>query len=234
MRIISKFKDYYDGCMMYGVDRDRVYVRNTHELDTKLNIYDISTYPFPILRDHIEVIGFCGKLYPFINGSDGYMDHNERKNLIMYGEDIVNYEVEDVTCPRTYRSYNKIQLIKPHKDSWRRKYDNRVKYNQERYDALMNSESLKSIFLEHKIPVFHYTGSKLIANPNLKDLCFFKVKDSVNTFQELEQYISSVLVSDTLVDVPVGDDIVVRDSKGFDKMSFKKEPGQKKRRKTKK
>lgn len=68
MKIISKFKDYYDSVVQYGQDSSLLYLREEYINKTP--------YPFPVLpllhrfevpspyNARIGVIGFCGKIYP--------------------------------------------------------------------------------------------------------------------------------------------------------------------------
>jgi hypothetical protein len=73
MRIISKFKDYYDGGAMYGIDKERVYVR-----ETKIISVD------NIKSQYFDVLGFCGDIYILKNFSESSSTKEELKNSIFY------------------------------------------------------------------------------------------------------------------------------------------------------
>lgn len=104
MRIISKFKDYYDALSMYGVDMTEVFVRDNQSMDISLaltpddkdridTLYDLRYYMF---RYHervimnkeekkskgytpkLKILYFCGKLYPFFIISYKGLSINEK------------------------------------------------------------------------------------------------------------------------------------------------------------
>lgn len=71
---------------------------------------------------------------------------------------------------------------------------------------------------------------QVTCSPVLKDIEFYRVVDCYTAFQEIEMFIGGVL--GTCNDpAPRFSDKVMRDSKGFDKWSFKTMPGTKKPRK---
>ena len=88
MRIKSKFKDYYDGAMSYGQDHSLLCLREVKSANT-------DNYPFPtIYRSSWDfeapknfsfsqgVVGFCGKVYPFIKITEGsYVELNKKSKL---------------------------------------------------------------------------------------------------------------------------------------------------------
>lgn len=80
MRIISKFKDYYDSVRAYGEDRDLVYVREErdpseevsqdvydtlHRLCRRIPDFGWTADQAPLSQEGL--IGFCGHLYPVWN-----------------------------------------------------------------------------------------------------------------------------------------------------------------------
>src|SRR5690606_23356119 len=75
MRIISKYRDYYDYVQSFGFDPNMVYVRNTEwkpisKQDYKLrDIRIISGYNKSHIVD-LLIIGFCGKIYKCAKFSD--------------------------------------------------------------------------------------------------------------------------------------------------------------------
>lgn len=231
MRIISKFKDYYDGGAVYGVDTERNFVRETKEISlprSKGSSNDIEH-----IGGFLEIIGFCGEIYVLINGSSkGFGDdwYRHPKEYILYDDEILEYVFIDDRGygPNFYRfdweSAKKHTLNTEEKKKRLRMFGISL---PEKYDILKKSTQLKSLFLEYKTPIFHIKkyGNEynLTLNPRLKDYAFYKIKNTIQAFQEIEMFSSNILVSDTNVDVPVGGDIVVRDSKGFDKWSFRKE-----------
>jgi hypothetical protein len=84
-----------------------------------------------------------------------------------------------------------------------------------------------TIFHQFKVPCFLYHYSRLITNPCLKDLQFYKVKDAYQTYQELDMYLGGVLTNTEVI--PPMDDLTLIKAKGFDvKTSFRMtSPGKK-------
>lgn len=234
MRIISKFKDYYDGGAAFGVDMELMYVRKTEIIESfKQSIY---LYDF-------HVIGFCGEIYPIVNYSQRGVDQKwERspKKYILYGEDTIKYTFDNEQ--KWKRGYGHIgDADKYHKVKAQTTFGWPFKSRAELFKEISQSNRFKEIFLEYQVPIFFYGSvdteisdkNQLVLNPNLKNLAFYKVMDTIQAFQQISMFMSNVLVFDPQGDIPTGDDIVLRDSKGFNKFSFRKDPGQKKRRKNK-
>lgn len=242
MRIISKFTDYYDGGAVYGIDPLHTYIREKKEIeDYKIN-HSLSNF---------SVIGFCGELYVVVLHPSLTRQYYPEKPIkgeyFLIGDDAIKYKYYDEQYYRFDNKYNiKDGTIVPRFPKGKYNYHKYISYQisniQNEYNELKNSNELKEIFLKYKTPIFllfkstnHHTDvnrykqyGTLILNIKLKDLEFFKIKNTTTAFQEVEQYISNILVSDPQGDVTVGDDIVIRDSKGFDDKSFKKEPSNKK------
>ena len=70
-----------------------------------------------------------------------------------------------------------------------------------------------------------YRGDEcLVKNPTLMDYQFYKVFDPYSAYQEISMFLGNQLCNTKEAEVPVGDDIVLAESKGYDKWSFRKEP----------
>ena len=67
MRIISKFKDYYDGGAVYGIDKERIYIRETKEISVPLLDTSNFNFEFYISKQRevssfgYGIVGFCGE-----------------------------------------------------------------------------------------------------------------------------------------------------------------------------
>ena len=98
MKIISKFKDYYDYTSGYGFDPKKVYSRKTEEILLDENL-DVLRNRWKSVRGNTQVIGFCGKIYPFNNLLDinllsvKYSD-KVRNKIIMHGDEGAYYYCE--------------------------------------------------------------------------------------------------------------------------------------------
>ena len=203
MIIVSKFKDYYDGGAVYGIDTQRRYIRETEEvkIDQKYNF---------------EIIGFCGKLYPLDNVMN-IMDFDPKK--------YVNYNPAlEFEFSEGRNLQKKAKLVPAKKFSYTYAWWNSRMNKAGYWDTAKKDKKYLKLFLKYKVPIFYIRQTTLILNPCLKNLGFYKVMDTTQAFQEIEMYLSNVLVSDTQhIIVPVGNDNVIRDSKGFDKWTFRKE-----------
>lgn len=232
MRIISKFKDYYDSASAYGVDVEKIYVR-----DTKTSTIPVigDWWNSSLRMEKYDIIGFCGEIYPIYNAANQYDDPTTRKERILYGDDAMKFKSN-----LNWQTISKKEPFFIEDEYYKDDYDYWDTCRQ--YEKLVKNEILKSIFTQHSVPVFHIKSNaatkkdnkgstweiQITLNPNLKDLCFFKVKDSVQAFSEIHQFLDVIQSQDTQVDVPVGGNDVVGRSKGFDENSFRKEPTKKK------
>jgi hypothetical protein len=221
MLIKSKFSDYYDGGAAYGVDTERFYIREKVIFENPKLLSEIR------LSREFEVIGFCGNIYPLINhtsrnfGSD-WIRHP--KDFTLYGDECVEYTfIEDT------KSNKLVKILRTEEAKLRKfsKYYKPINRPQEQYNTLVNSKVLKNIFLEYRVPIFHIgyeSGRELTLNPCLSDFGFYKVKNTVEAFQEIEMYLNNVLTNTEDAKQPVGSDLDLLKSKGFDpKLSFRKD-----------
>lgn len=222
MKIISKFKDYYDGGMFNGIDETRVYVRSTEELE----------YTFEKYTPDFDLIGFCGKLYFFINELDNEFEksNDNIKYFTLHGAERFKY-IFNNNRKYCYVPREKIKRLIRNKDdgfgnsnsSWA--WGESHKGNESYVNSFENKKEFLDLFLKHKVPIFwlkkHHNRSSLVLNPNLKQLGFAKVLDTHTAFQELEMYMGSVLCDVSQPPQPVGSDEVIGRGKGFDEYSFR-------------
>lgn len=78
-------------------------------------------------------------------------------------------------------------------------------------------------YFTYETPLFvaNQHGYILTLNANLKNVDFFRVFDPFQAFQELSMYLGGLAVPQKTI--PVLDDLTMRDIKGFDKFSFRKD-----------
>lgn len=234
MIIHSRFKDYYDTATSYGVDttvhwkRDN-WLESSDSDDFKAQLPDslwvdanmddyIWKSSHPMSRkhstsDHFQsgIIGFCGKLYPFIHsqyedGVDGFGDTIWKTDEVFYSWDKWD----------AFRNQFKQRDVRRRYRRWYR--GNRTKSVFENapyaHDAL---------FLELDTPVFlaiyGHRDYKVWKDPILKDWEFFKVKDPVTAFQEIQMYLTNQLVKEKEV-LEIADKYRIA-GHGYDKHSFR-------------
>jgi len=231
MRIISKFKDYYDGAGAGDLDPVPVYERHTTEVTEKNFLkkdnHDYGGTRISLSNDYTKsnienrvrtgIIGFCGTVYPYVLKERYNVNHEKMGFNFEYNPD----KFKDMLYPASdkwgYQRQRKIYLI-----GW-----------------LENVKKLDFIFKKYNVSSFNMISKgiepdwQIELNPRLADHCFYKVKDVYTAYQDIRVYLGNDLAKDTEVEVPVGGDKIVAHSKGFNKWSFRKEPGQKKRKRKK-
>lgn len=262
MRIISKFRDYYDNIQGIGSDHSDVFVREsdgmvlsgeynqlTDLMDTiphltewkrvdKEVIYDFTFTPF--------IIGFCGKSHLVYRFESGQVVQN------FYNEEDVSAFIENdlaARFPNSFKKYFPRQLM-----GWERRWANRGwgigrnSFKQSRVSQAFVDASkldLTDVFQQLKAPIFRvehrHSASKrqlgdqihVTSNISLEQFEFAKIIDPYTAFQEISMYRSGVLGAGE-PDMVTISDVDKRDAKGFDEKSFKTEsPGKKRKRKRK-
>lgn len=225
MRIHSKFKDYYDTALGYGIDEDIHYVRETQEFEAKAgnrvegdclavyaNPYNINAY---MMKDEYKrgpeevdigagQVLFCGKLYSYIVMH--FMGEAEHRYLWNYKDFAANY----------------YPLLK---DAFAKKLPNKFVKTMQAYFIPVENRKFADIHHNTGVPVIHNTPvlyrwryggtSNVIYNPCLKDIEFYKVLDPFTCFQELSMFIGGVLGGHSPKMVTISDEMKVY-KHGFD------------------
>lgn len=242
MRIISKFKDYYDciqGMSSYDKD-DILYIREKKEIA-------LPRIELPKPRQfmwhnksangvfiHWDVIGFCGKLYPvFYLNTAGYVCRDKPdSSLICYTIEDIDSAVKALD-PKGYDHF--LQKPKRHmKDKWGALTRDDLK------DFLVDFKGFEheAIFEKHRCPTFvaylsnppkffsHYKclgqGDNLcVINERLNDFHFQKVFDPYQAFQEISMFMGNMAFPNRPIPEVSNEDLIA--AKGFDKFSFRKD-----------
>ena len=247
MRIISEVHDYYDPVQRMGQDLTCVWVRKLKKFEFD-NRQPNREWIFPhwhygrYTKYGIDIqefiIGFCGTIYPVIKINNEYF-----YNLEDFEEYVLKHDNKD-----TKKILEKILK----KSRWQKRLN--IQYFFEECEAQKNSFS--KLFIENKSPVFVAECKEWWSNDEhpivfhgiskdhklnlipaqldrkeaseytLKNLKFFKVFDTQAAFQEIHSYLSGVLGFNN-PDIPEISDKDMRDIKGFNNMSFKKEKSKK-------
>lgn len=245
MKIISKFHDYYDTSMSFGIDPKLIYFRKQELIDVPPSIkigyrdeyYLLGGRSFNKSRNttiypKFGIIGFCGIIFPYY-----YIEirkphpHMSARTITIdkycYSMDEVDEFMISNFTKNQLREYNE----KPPKNKIRWYYSKEARYSIENMFNFVQTQpkDLVDIFLNNKIPVYHlYTAQpkgknipEILSNPRLTDLDFVTVKDPFTAFQDISMYISGVLGT-PMMPMPEMPDDDMRDIKGFDKYSFRK------------
>ena len=255
MRIISKHSDYYDGIQHQDPDKDLTFVREMVEVkilskDVFAKQGLIGGRRDPDGYDLLSVIGFCGKLYPFVRLTR-YDEWDVMKGQIKTHRIFYEYDEKAMTefmyPNRKVPKYWNGELY-CYKQWFGELEHGRTKW----WKTKLNKESTRQIFYDYKVPYFvvgeiewkdwqilkgwrtgSWEGITITLNPSLKKHEFYRVFDPFTTYQEISMYLGNELADTETKPVPVGDDETLASSKGYDKWSFRQEPGKKKKRKKK-
>ena len=156
MRIISKFRDYYDGGAMYGVNKTKIYIRDRIILKPD-NIEGLSAYDY---------LGFCGEIYILKNYTEKYgtVWHKGPKNSILWEEDASKFKLKW----DNYEVMSKEKIWRPFHD----------------IDYYKNKIKDLNLFLKYKVPIFYigqdgnsHNNKQFILNPKLSDYYFQQFYD---------------------------------------------------------
>jgi len=241
MRLISKQHDYYDSVFRnYSSEDKHVFVREHSEIELKKGVESIHLDPVCHKDKHYEfcpgIIGFCGKIYPYIR----VIQH---KKLRIDAEYVTNYVYSVSDFEKVIHGYAEKELVYAYPkrasyglsmyvnvENW---LDNHKVVNYSSTYELDKSPELNDVFLKHKTAYFvieldNRQINKLITlYPVLADYQFFRVFDIFATYQALENYLCNILVApDDPYIAPIPDKIKAQ-SKGFDKFSFRKDKSKK-------
>lgn len=233
MRLISKYKDYYDSLFSYDSgDKRSMFLRKKshYHYKDRLNFPHCSNDKGYVTSG---VVGFCGKLYPFLRvykfGCEADTIYSTYDFLKLYPEMVDNDSKDKLSY------YNRSRLKEDTVRNWLSHatciggfFTKTIKLTDKNY--FMNK-----IFDEEKVAYFSFSketyggGDYLVElYPVLKDLKFYRVFDIHQAYQNLLYYLSNELVKpDDPYIAPVPDHVKAA-SKGFDQFSFRTEKSVKK------
>ena len=216
MRIISKFRDYYDGVMKTGMDREVVYVRATVDVlldkawklgfDTKrMTAFSMSgksgTYTI-----WTTFLGYCGTIYKvyMVTGDLGhhvFYDYEEFKTYMLDTKLGSGYDFGE-------RRY------------WPSRYQEFRDYDTSKMSELFHKFQTPLFLLNHE---YHYRKpdkTTLTLSPCLKDLEFQRIKDPYTAYQDIFQFVAGTLNKPENKMVKISDKDKIA-KHGFDKWSFR-------------
>lgn len=254
MRIVSKFKDYYDVNLAYGQDDNLRYIRHPnvvelkefddcHPLINKLPSYNTMSGKFSCRS---LIVGFCGKIYPILSLNESSSNWNYNffdKNIVKcYNiEDIDNYflpklnehQIELYHCS-SYKEWCYKQRTKAYRNAFSAEHS-REKFAKFFENIKKVENNFAELFIEFKSPIFTYeyrprfnVGRRVTFNACLRETGFVKIFPPVQALQELSMYMGSIAAPEKII--PHVDDKTLAEAKGFDKFSFRKDPSKKKRK----
>ena len=235
MRIISDFHDYYDKVAGTGQDNTLIYYRKVkHVVLDKYpfeNLYGKSWFYGFNRSGSINVqqrtIGFCGQVYPVLRVTaiaDNYIKPFDKivfEKMCFTLEDVDEFVKEHFKQKDVDSYYDK----KNKKDRW--------PWNQRRFrleeffsDCEKEKNSYLKYFEDSKCPVFtaynDQRDSYIDYNSSLKESEFFKIIDPFQAFQQISMFLGNIAQPEK--PIPVMDDEIKADLRGYNKWSFRKPP----------
>jgi len=244
MRIVSEFRDYYDGIQGVAQDRSLVFVRKPREVDYEWKGINCPTYPFPVFSGyyrHVQdqdlvvdnyTVGFCGKIYPVVEVSR--WTGSDRVSEFCYNLGEIDSFVE--------ANFKKKQIEGYRSKKWewgRTPWQHGCRRGEfekyfEKYKEYTANPFYEKYFLENHSPVFlgTYKGKnggekKVVYNGCLKEVEFYRIFDPYMTFQEISMYLGGLAVPQKPM-LEISDEVMA-EIKGFNKYSFRKDPSGKKK-----
>lgn len=234
MKIISKFKDYYDSVQGVLYDDEIKFIRRmeSHKVDFKLPYTNLKMYCT------LRYIGFCGKIYPMIRMTASSFDdddselakyikeHGRTDPTDKWSNSLMCYDIETAIplCQSTRSYYSRARHYQ--------KVNPDIKKTIARINEFTKHLESQNLFDKYTTPIFilEHKNRDLYLNScyELKNYHFQQIMDPYTAYQELVMWIGNQAVME--YPPQITDDIVMRDKKGFDKWSFKTMPTKRKKR----
>lgn len=249
MKIISKFSDYYDSGIAYGIDEKLRFTRKSAIVDDVFSIKSSSIINSDKKGEALRAVlyfmllGFCGQIYPLVHiVLEKRIRENKKETYIPLKETFA-YNIEGVkkfldtyirTAPENTKKHQSISG-RHIGSSWKRDLQIKVFFDKKFPEA-------KALFFKYNVPYFlaesitekhtngyYYSKNKNTLLPILKALKFSQVKTAIEAFQEVSMFLGKLRTNEDDT-VMIGDKYLAQ-AKGFDCYSFKKEPEKKPRKK---
>ena len=237
MRIISKFKDYYDGVQSYGSDPNLVFKRQTIQKEYDLRfipeslthtldrVHKRNDSPYYMSDYYSLYLFFCGKLYTafdtslYCKASGGEFKFPFK---LPYEQKLEEIRESKKKIQRLVYRYISAGYVKDLYEADGMEVDSDLFRYIGSPIFLLRGEDL------HRAHRNHRTTSVMVTiEPNLSDLGLQARVDPYMAYQSLSQYLGGVLVD---VEEPhIASDKELLHARGFDQFSFKQgNPGEKK------
>lgn len=228
MIIQSKFKDYYDFCSRHGVDKTIVY-RRTQESFLDLEIDKIVApsrgYPFAVSNSHpkylLEWIIFCNKAVAHFVRDNPYDKHGY--HIDIERDMFFDSNTEEFTQFVQEQLYEGSNYGKNKVDDFARVFNTDWTDYHFKYKCPVFKVRKEAWAYENKVNIH--------TNPNLREIHFYKYKDTFSCYQEIAQFVGGVL-GDAGREMVVPQDKYRIQAAGFDlKTSFRKDTPPKRKQK---
>lgn len=252
MKIISKFKDYYDSVQQYGRDESILYLRNEEYFQPDKSGYvkerfHPSDYPQPNqiwvgnrtqqlqgeLSTHGFAILFCGKYYRGLKMEIGGSWSNNNSIQFCYSTESAMAFLTKHNIPTSYTFRKEIITPGVNEKSLERYFSEKVEVSKPDMNQIHKCPVILSAVLGAYRDSYSVRDQSknasvhVVKNPCLRDLEFYRVMDANTAYQELSMFLGGVMASNGPSMVEVSEKTRI-EKRGFDKWSFRKMPTKKK------
>ena len=205
-------------------------------------------------KPKIEVmyVWFCGKAYVFYTDRSFHLkDINAKVATMKTPDEVKEYIADSYEGGANIVKKYEDRVLKHNRRYGKRSNDflygngRSTNFDMTQYTKWEKAQSEKKLstepFIDFHTPIFayqyvdikdisnHKKGRYLYKDPILKNCGFQSIVDPFTAYQEIDMFLGNDLAGQHDPIMPVGGDLIVRDSKGFDEWSFKTVPGTKMR-----
>lgn len=258
MRIISKFRDYYDSTLAYGHDKDTVFLRTTTKLFEYPDFPEGGYKIEPTIQltrhkkkwrtklDRLGInkvwVGIAGKCYTGLNFIEGVYN-----GKFLEGEVCWTAEKAEAAVLKRLSAGKLPETWEDEEQEWYggSYYMNRASLTKF-FDRCSCRDLPQGFFLKHNSPIWKYPAGPAEKvpgsdhyqhptelNPCLQDISFFQALSAPQAFQNISMYLSSVLLKSPPSIIKIVDDKILAAKAGFDETSFRNiSPGPRKARRS--
>jgi hypothetical protein len=220
MRIISKFRDFYDGVMKTGMDREVVYVRETVEVPLKESFgIDFSTkYEGSYYKIETFYFGYCGEIRRVMVVSTWYPDCEKTRDVFFQYEEFKEFMLNNNIGSKYDFGERRW---------WPSKYQKFMDLDTSKMKELFHTHQTPLFFLNHVHSYRSPDKTILTMGPSLQGINFQKIKDAYTTYQDIFQFVAGTLNKPESKMVKISDKDKIA-KHGFDKWSFRQKGPKKK------
>lgn len=219
MRIISKFRDYYDVGTTYGIDPHIVYLRTTSQKAAP----KVQYYP------QLSIIGFCGQIipcidYPFLHACQWNIQGSK---FVLFNSDIWEKELELSINKYTAKGGHINRSATHRMVSRKNKWESHRLRDQSEY-LKTNPQQYVDLFEQHQVPIWilhpHYGKSDPIfeVNPCLLGMGFENIYPALDAFQMISQFIANMNAKSQMPDPRPTTETENLQRHGMDKHNFRR------------
>lgn len=245
MKIISKFQDYYDIGVAYGVDEKLRFERETIELKSEIKtrstikiVYRKQTQNYRAIC-HFDVVLFCNNIYPLVHIIIDKIDKKDKKFIYATVANEYCYSMQEIdeVIANYYKpikeikdAYTKIGYCYWWGDTLDAYIGEHFKVKPSKYMELLKQHKVPYLYKKSRYRLDEkgvgHIDKSMILLPQLKQYKFAKAVSPMQAFQEISMFLGQLdLAEDNVVTI---EDKYLAQGKGFDCYSFKKMPSKRK------